>query len=488
MHTARKVLKNTGYLTLGQVTTIALGIAWIAFFARYIGPQGMGRYTYAQSILAILVIFVEFGLQNLVIRSVAQDRNLVGKYFVATLTIKLTLSFLIYGLFSVFLYLHGWDAQLKQIMAVVALTTFIQAIIGATTTLFYAYERMEFDAVGQIMRAFFALGLGLLAIHLGFSLVEILLVLLTTSILRLIWNAFFLLRLIELPCLRAETWFDWRFNWHLLKRSIPFAVLGMIGIVYTNILVIVLRLFVNDTYLGYFSAAQRIYTVIFIVPSMFMSAVFPALSSSLAQSMEKMAQIYQKAYRYLFAVSAPMAIGIILAAKPIMLLVFGKQFLPGVIVLQILALGLLNGVGYLNAPALLAMGKEWFNALIFGVALVLVAVLCFILVPRFGMAGGSWAVVFGNLCGFAVYSTVLFKWLKLQYPFRWVVKVLGASGTMGLVVYLLLPHVNFLFTSFIIAPSIYLGLLLILRTFDKEDFRTLRDLVPEELWRVVASR
>jgi len=118
---------------------------------------------------------------------------------------------------------------------------------------------------------------------------------------------------------------------------------------------------------------------------------------------------------------------------------------------------------------------------------VLVTVLSFILIPCLGAEEACWAVIFGNLCGFVVYSMVLFKWLKLQYPFRWVVKVLGESGAMGLIVYLLLPHVNFSIISFIIAPPIYLGLLLILRTFDKEDFRTLRDLVLEELWRVVAS-
>lgn len=480
METARKVFNNTLYLAFANIINLGIGIIWMALLARYVGPEGIGKYSYAQSVLAIVMLLVEFGFQNLVIRNVARDRDLAGKYFIAVISTKILLGFLVYGGFAVYTCLNGaWDTELKKIMGVVTATTLLQAFIAASTAIFYAYEKMKYEAWGGIIRTILSLGSGIAAINLKLTLVQILLVIFATSWIKLIWNYYFLFRFLDFKWLIKEKWFDWTFNFQMLKQSIPFAILVIIGVIYTNIVIIILQMFVVDKELGYFAAAQRIYSVLFIIPSMLLDSIFPTLSSSFKVSSKKMGEIYIKAYKYLWIFSVPMTLGVISTTKYYILLIYGDKFLPSVLPLQILALSLLNSVGYLNSPALLAMEKENFITISFGIVLILVAISSYIIIPISGVQGACWAVVIGNGVGFILYSFSLFRWLNLKYPFLVMGKVILASAGMALIVYLLLPYLHFMIVSLVIAPAIYVSLLVLLKVFDAEDKQMIWSLVPK---------
>ena len=245
MNIAKKVFDNTMLLSLSNAVNLGVGMIWMAFLARYIGPTGIGKYTYAQSVLAIVMLFVEFGLQNFVIRNVARDRDLAGRYVIAVVSTKILLGIFVYGGFALYIFLNGsWDNELKKIMGVVAATSLLQAFIAASTMIFYAYEKMRYEVWGGIIRTIVSLGSGIVGIHLKFSLVQILLIIFMTSWIRLIWNYFFLFRLVSFESLAKERWFDWKFNFQMLKKSLPFAILVIIGVIYTNIVIIILRMFV----------------------------------------------------------------------------------------------------------------------------------------------------------------------------------------------------------------------------------------------------
>lgn len=479
MGTAKKVFNNTFYLTIARICNLIMGMIWIAFLSRYIGPDGIGKFSYAQSILAILLLFVEFGFQNFVVRKVSIDKSSAIKYFVATLSTKLILSLIFYGAFITFVWITNyWDSELKKIMFVVSATTFLQALISSSTAIFFAYERMKYEALGIILRSILALSAGILAINLEYDFIHILIILFLISWIRFFFNYYYLFKIIDFKSIINEKWFDWRFNLNVLKKSIPFAILTFIGVIYSNIVIIILRIFVNDINVGYFSAAQKIYGIVFIIPSMFLSAIFPSLTSSFNSSVNKMKIIYLTAYRYLWVISLPMAVGIILTAKYFILIIFGQKFTSAVQPLQILAVSILNSVGYLNSPALLAMGKEKFLTFSFGFILMCVSIASYLLIANKGVVGACWALTIGNGIGFFLYSISIFRWLNLRYPIIFIIKTIFAALIMGIVINYLLLYINFLIVSFVIAPFIYIILILSFNIFNKDDFSILKSLIP----------
>lgn len=476
MRKANIVFNNTVYLVLGQIFTIGLGMAWMAFFVRYIGAEGIGQYAYAQSTIAIVTLFVEFGLQNLIIRCVAQNKNSAAKYLFASISTKIALSLLVYGCFFLYLKFDGLEKRMFEIIALVTLTSFFSMLAQAVAAVFYAYEKMFYDAMSQFIQSVAAFLLVMLAIYLRVTFTKILLLLAFASFIRFASNTYFIYKLDNFKFKKEDIRIDWNYNLKLILKSIPFAVLTIVSVIWGNIVILMLRYLSNDTQVGYFSVAQRIYTLLFILPSMFLNAVFPTLSNSYNESFENLIRIYNKSYKYLFALTAPMAIGVMLFAKPIILLLFGEQFSPAIRPLQILGLALLNSVGFVNGAALVAIGKEYFYTIAFGLILIVSVAFSFLIIPRFGVEGASWVVICGNTLGFIIFSYAMFHWLRIKYPIVWLLKVLVATAGMGFVGFIMLPNVPLVIVGAIICPLVYFVLLKIQSTLSNDDLITLKGL------------
>lgn len=489
MSVAQGVIKNAFFLSIGQFTILATGIIWTALLARYIGPETYGIYAYAQSIVSILAIFVNFGFDQLLIRDVAQKLGLSNRYLVTVMLLKLFLSALIFGGFVIYGYLWKWSGERTVIMRLVTASYFETSICGVLISLLYAHQAMKYDTLSKTIRAILALGIGILAIQMRKSFPVILTMLLAISIFPILLNIYYVRKLIFKSGI-ANTKSKWSFHFafQTLVKSIPFAALSLIAVLYTNVVILLLRhLAKDDSVIGNFAAAQRIYSMLFIVPAMFLQAIFPAFSSIYTESYERFRSMFEQAYRYMFIITIPMAIGLWVTAPQVVHLIYGKEFSTAGSAVRILSLQLLNGVGYVMGPAMTSMGHQTLSATLYGFALIGVASVGYLAIPRWGANGACWAVVAGNLVGFVVYAIILFRWLKLSYPWLWIGKVIIASIVMGVIVYILIPYVNFLIVSFAVAPIVYLILHRILKTFSSADYIQMRKITPNWLPQAVTT-
>lgn len=91
MNITHSIVKNTAILSVGQLTSKPLFVIYVAALARYVGTEGIGQITTAQALCAMAFVFVNLGLDTLVIRDVAADRNQAALYMAAANWIKLIL-------------------------------------------------------------------------------------------------------------------------------------------------------------------------------------------------------------------------------------------------------------------------------------------------------------------------------------------------------------------------------------------------------------
>jgi O-antigen/teichoic acid export membrane protein len=487
MNTGRRVLKNTFVLSIGQFTILAIGIIWTAFLARYIGPKTYGLYAYAQSVLSILTLFVNFGFEQLLVRDVAQKPSLGTRYVVTIISLKLILSVLILGGFVIYVYFRGWSEEQTYIMLIVTVSCFVGTISSVLIYTLYVHQAMVYDTVSSILRAVLALGTGLLAIKMKRSFPTILVVLLMVSVLQVMLNFYFVRKVMRKAGTKeSERILSFSFAIQLMVKSIPFAALALIAVLYSNVVILLLRNLVHDDIVvGNFAAAQRIYSMIFIVPSMFLQSIFPAFSRTYAESPKHFGTMFEQAYRYMFFITVPMAVGLWIISPQIVLMIYGAEFATAGSSLRILSFCLLNGVGFIMGPAMSAMNRQTLSAVIFGGALIGVAVAGYLVIPSQGSDGACWAVVTGNAIGFVVYACILFRWLRLTYPLLWVTRTIIASVVMGVVVYILASYINFLVVSFLIAPVAYLLMHRMLKTFSLSDRDQMIKSMPGWLSRIV---
>ena len=80
MSQARRIARNTSFLTISQIISFGVSAIYVILVARYLGPQGLGILNFAVALTAIFNVLTNFGLPTLITREVARDRSTASKY------------------------------------------------------------------------------------------------------------------------------------------------------------------------------------------------------------------------------------------------------------------------------------------------------------------------------------------------------------------------------------------------------------------------
>jgi O-antigen/teichoic acid export membrane protein len=462
-------------------------VLWTALVARYIGPGGYGVYAYAQASVSILLILVNLGLDQLFIRDLAQQPDLGLVYRVHGLRLKLGLGFIVLGGFTALTLVQNQASEYTAISAIVAANGLAGAIGTLNASMINAREVMHYSVAAQAINAVLTLATGALGVWLHWPFSVILLMSLGATCVYVAITRFFALRLYrEVHAQPINDEGNWRTTLSVAARSIPFGLLVLISVLSTNMGTVMLRwAHASDDTIGYFAAALRIYSLVILVPGSLTSALFPGLSRIYAESAERFARVFEFAWRFFFIITVPMAVGLWLVARDVILLIYGSEFGGAVPLLQILSLMLLNGVGFVMGTAMTAMNRQALNAGIQGAALALVAAIAWWTIPRYGGAGVAGAMVAGTLGGLVVYSTLLFRWLRLQFPSLWCIKTALAASSMAAATLLVQAWTGSFPLVLITAPIIYILCHLVLQTLSKNDWRQVAGILPERIARAI---
>ena len=487
----RKVVANVAVLSAGEATNLIAMTIWTIVVARYIGPELYGVYTYLGATLGILVIFVNIGLDRLLTRDVAQQPDQGARYLTTFVLIKTLLSVVVLGGFLAWVSSQSHAGARTSMALLVTGIWFLGAIASLINAMLYAYEAMRGTVIAQALNSVLTLGAGLLAVWLHQPFSVVLGLSLAASSIQVLVAGGFALRYYprQIRGVR-ELIFPVPQILSLLKKSLPFGGMVLMAALYTNMIVVLLEeLTENNTSVGYFGAAMRIFSIALVIPGVLSRASLPVLSNTYTHSPDRFGSRFVRAYRYVFFVTVPAGIGLWLIGPYILALVYGPQYAGAATSLQILSLVLLGSAVYITGPALEAMDRQMWSVLIYVVALVAVALVAYWAIPRYGIEGAAWALVVGAGIRLGVESALVFTLLKLRYPIAWTVKTTVASIVMGYIGFLALKSCHFIIVMLLVAPLVYLLAQVALRTLSKSDWEYVQKFMPNctaGLWRMIA--
>jgi O-antigen/teichoic acid export membrane protein len=337
---------------------------------------------------------------------------------------------------------------------------------------FFAFEKMEYDVLAQIVRAMLALGLGAGMIFLGYPLVQIVAVVICANIVKVLLSFGLLSRRITVVKFRI----DIGFCRSLAAASAPFALLVVVNVVFSNVGVIMLRNIIGDTEVGWYASAVRINDMLLIVPGMFLTSIYPVLSNFYASSRESLALAYSKSYQFGLIVGLPMAAGLLLGADHVVAVVFGSGFENAGTVLRLLSFVIaVSFCNYVNGGTLNGMGRERLFAGLSTITVAVVILLNWVLIPMYSYLVVAVIQDIAVGLGFIVYSVLCHGWLKLALPWKTALKALTATLIMAVCVfYALQGGMNLAVVVLLIAPATYGGSLYLLRVLSSEDVLILK--------------
>jgi O-antigen/teichoic acid export membrane protein len=485
MSAVSKVAKNTTVLLIAQVISYIFAFFYTIYTARYLGASGFGIISSALALGAILSIFTELGLSTLTVREVSRDKSLANKYIGNTLALKLILSTITLTILVVVVTLGHYSPQISDVIYYITLSF----VVGAFTSIFYsifqAYEKMEYQSIGQIITSIIMFSGILLIIYYQLSIVEFGLIYLIASIISLIYGVIVCVWKFVLPKIEIDLnlWKSaltkieldtnlWKF---LIIEAIPLAISSVFLLIAFKIDTLLLLYYSGSAATGLYNAAYNLMSALMFVPLVYVSAIFPLLSRLNVSSKELLKYSYEKSFKYLIILSLPIAVGTTLLASPIILMIYKSGFSQSIAALQILIWAIpFIFVNYILGTAINSINKQRETVKTTFVVMLLNIVLNVYLLPRYGLIAACYVTVLTELTCFMLWFHIMnihgykFNILKILY------KPIIASLVMALAIILL--HAN-VFMVIIIATLIYFGVLYLLKTFTEDDISLIKRVI-----------
>jgi len=462
------IVKNTFWITLGTTLTKIIRVLVIIYVARILGTEGYGIFTYVMSLVTIFTLFSDIGLTNILTRELTKRTEEKTEYFSTALIIKLLFLIGTVILIAIFAPLISKFEEAKPLIMIVAITIAFDSLRSFFYSITRSQNKMEMEAGLNIITEVLTTII-VLVIFFKYPDVK------SLAYSFLAGNTIGLM--ITLLFLRSYlTGIFQNFRKYLVKPIIqaswPFAIMGIFGVLMTNIDSVIIAFYTNAHVLGLYAAAQRPISLLYILPGFLSVGLFPIISKfSHNKEEKKLSSIVEKSILISLAMALPITVGGIIMAEPLINVSFGYEFIGAALTFQILLLSLL--IVFPSAminDLILAEDKQkiFIRSSFFGAATNII--LDLILIPILGIAGSAIATVAALL----MVNTILFAEIKKTTKFnilKGMRKMLIATLIMALSTYALKLVFAPLILIITVSALLYFGLLFFMKEQILEDIK-----------------
>lgn len=442
---------------INTVTSLLFPLITFPYVSRILLPEGIGIVNFYQSIIQYIVLFSSLGIPMYAIRETAKYRDDRRRCSITTLEI-LSLHFILtfIGYLVVFILCCTVSEVKENIPLFLILSAQLFFTVIGCEWFYQGVEDFKYITIRSIIVR--TLSVVFLFIFVK-SREDIILYGIYCVAGIYAGNIFNFLRL--------RKYLDFSVLKELkplkhLKPALKIFVLNLIISLYVNLNSIMLGFLKGPESVGFFTSATKITQILLGVTSALGTVMLPRLSNLIAnKNYEEFNRLANLATKFMFAVTLPLSVAVILLADNLILLLSGDAYADAILTLQILsfiifAIGL---SGVLGIQILYPQGKESIVIKSTAVGAVINLLLNFILIPRFSHHGAAVATLLAEI---GVTATMVFigkgfvpvKWRDKEFMNYFTGSILMGSGVF-MVSYLEMNIIYELIISFIVGSMIY---------------------------------
>jgi teichuronic acid exporter len=347
----RKITKGVLWSAVDVLLRQGVQFVILIFMARILAPEDFGVAALLALFVGLANVFIDGGFSSALIQrqnTTHIDESTVfffnlGMGLLTSLTLVVSAPF-ISKLFE--------KPVLHYLIYAMALNVFIGAFGSIHTTLLTKELNLKLIAkVGGIASTLSGMLAIILAVK-GFGVWSLAIQIVSASLIStlLLW-----------------LWHSWRPSWTFSINALGsyfrfgsyLMIAAIIDILHTNLYSVLIGKFYHIRDVGYYDRAQKtqLLPVNFIM--LIINRVAFSTFSSVAEDKERIARVFRKAQQVVMFVNIPFAVVMIVMAEPIVLTLFGKQWLHSAPILEVLGIvGLIWPMHVLNINLLQAQGRS----------------------------------------------------------------------------------------------------------------------------------
>ncbi len=485
------VFKNTFYNFTSRIISKILGLIFVVVLARALQPELFGLYNIVFSVVFIFLTFSDLGINTALIKYVASNLNkkeIAASYvsYLFKLKVYLSLGFsaLLIILAKPLADLVFKKPELFSLFLLTSLYILLASLIDFFSSFFYPFNEIKYvpiqESVFQVIRILVVFSFLFL---ISKTLINVFFALIITNIFMLAF-VFFIVRKKYFFLLSFKSFLNKKEKKKVISYTIYLTIANLSAIFFTYIDVIMLGIFLDASYVGFYKAAQSLVTTVSGLMAI-TSILFPIFSQLDAK---RSGDAFRKVFRYSAILSFPASFGLALIAKPFINVLYGTEYLPSTLPLFALSFLILAPTASLFPVFFSAKEKPEWPAKMMIIASVLNCVLNFILIktllnisPLYATLGAAIATLASNFFFYLSLVIIAKKEFKLFLEPSSIYKPLIASLVMvvflisfNIVVGLTWPMAIF---EVIFGAIVYFIILFFINGIKKSDFVLFKNLL-----------
>lgn len=390
----RQIAENLIWAVMGKIVTLMGSLLVGVIVARYLGPERYGLMNYVISYVFLFQTFAVFGLDNIEVREESKRPDEADKIMGSALTIRYALAAITLMGIAATTWAFEADGYTMLLIAIYSSSLLVNPF-NVIRNNFLARVENEYVVKSEISRTLFGMAIKFSLLWMGCGLTWF--VVASTFDWVLLASGYILSYRRKIG--RLSTWrFDREETVFLLKESFPLLLTSAAVIVYQRIDQVMIDHFIGHESVGYFSVASRMVEVLIYVPMMLAQTISPVLTSIRTQSEQEYRQKAQMFMNVSVWTSGVLAAIVSLLAYWVVMLLFGEQYLPAVIVLQIMSFKAMSVALSNTAGTMLvieglqkyAIFRDFFGCIV-------CISLNYVLLPRYGIVAAASVAIISNV-------------------------------------------------------------------------------------------
>ncbi len=391
----RKYFKNTGWMFFGQMFSLVVSFFIGAWIARYLGPSNYGVLSYAIAFVGLFG-FISTGADGILSRELVRfpekRDDLLGTVFRLKI-IGGSIAFLMATMGAI---VFQTDPLIKLLIILFAFSFILQAL-NIISIYFQSEVKSKNNVRVQVVAAIISSLLKIALILTGQGVIWIVVIFVLESL----WQGFGYLIAYKRYGLKLKNWnFDKSLARRILKYSWPIMLSSAVSFIYLKIDQVMIGAMLGTLEVGLYAAAVKLVEIWYFVPGIICTSLFPAIINAKKTN----ALVYKKRLKALYLLMGLTAFIIAIIstflAPWIINLLFGKEYLAAVSILQIYVW---SGVGLFIGYAIIQyfLSENRSRDIFFYNLLPMVSnvLLNLILIPRLGLTGAAWATLISYSSG-----------------------------------------------------------------------------------------
>lgn len=431
MHKQRLTL-GVLFVFASEVTTRVASVVIFILISHTLGLHGTGVYSIGTTLLFLGSRLSFWGLDQILVRDVAREHGLAGKYISNFLLLRMLLSSIAGGILLLLLWtVLPYAPESRWPLSVLVWGLLPENIVDICRAVFLARERTQYVFFVNCMTMLARICGALVVASNGYGVIGFAWAMSGGGLLGAV-------------CAIACLWWRFAIDWQRpdmtfwkdkLIKGIPFWIINLVNILGAQVDILLLSWLVVESEVGLYGAGLGVILALSVLPTTFRLALFPVIARLFVADPAGLRRLYRGSFKYLFMIAAPVSVGLFLTADQVIHLIYGEAFADSTYVLRALCWSMLLLLpGDVDSRLLLASHNQCRAAIHAALGLAVNITLTLLLVPRVGIAGAAWARLASDLAVAALNHAFVQRHLIQVRVISLLWRPMLAAVVMGMVV------------------------------------------------------